>query len=390
MTNDEIGQAQALIHAGKLAPARTILESALARDAGNWDALFHLGVLDYLEGRFPQAAQIFRKASRVKDEVSCLLYLARCLRMGGQLQQACAAYGHLLSRFAHDRNLRREAETVLMEARSAEFLQDRLGQGEALHMTLGGSPIPPTVTVGFETKVWEEDWSLLLTGGRLERMIELCDFPFADRAVVINNVDDSAAVRRAADILVARGVLTRWADVTDHAEAALSCMHLSASALEQGYTYSVAELVGLFTARTDYLVHFSGDSILQSAVDWITPSIRALRADPVFAVANPVWGPSAFGGAIGFADAAGEAIAETPDFFIGYGFSDQCYLVDVGRFRGDIYRHDHYTGNRYPSYGGPLFEKRVDAWMRTTGRLRLTCKHASYLHQNIRGNRLAG
>lgn len=390
MTEDEIGQVQSLFNAGKLASARAILADALARNADDWDVLFQLGVLGYLEGRFLPAAQILQRASSMKDDIACQLYLAKSLRMGGQLQQSCAAYGALLSRFAHDRNLRHEAEAVLMDARSAEFLQDRLGQGEALHMALGGSPIPPTVTVGFETKVWEEDWSLLLTGGRLERMIELCDFPFADRAVVINNVADPAAVRRAADILVARGVLTRWADVADHAEAALSCMHLSASALEQGYTYSVAELVGLFTARTDYLVHFSGDSILQSAVDWITPSIRALRADPVFAVANPVWGPSAFGGAIGFADAAGEAIAETPDFFIGYGFSDQCYLVDVGRFRGDIYRHDHYTGNRYPSYGGPLFEKRVDAWMRTTGRLRLTCKHASYLHQNIRGNRLAG
>nr|WP_222533421.1 tetratricopeptide repeat protein [Azospirillum sp. 412522] len=388
MTKDEIGRVQALIHAGKLAPARAFLYSALTCDADDWDALFNLGVLDYLEGRFSQAAEAFQRASRLKDDVACLLYLAKCLRMGGQLQQACAAYGHLLNRFAHDRNLRREAETVLMETRSAETLQDRFGQGEALHAALGGSPIPQSVTVGFETKVWEEDWSLLLTEGRLERMIELCDFPFADRAVIINNVADSTAVRLAADALVARGVLTRWADVAAHAEAALSHMRLSAATLEQGYVYSIAELVGLLTARTDYLVHFSGDSILQSAADWITPSIRALRADPAFAVANPIWGPSAFGGPTGFADAAGEAIAETPDFFIGYGFSDQCYLVDVGRFRGDIYRYDHYTGDRYPTYGGPLFEKRVDAWMRTTGRLRLTCKRASYLHQNIRGNRL--
>lgn len=390
MTNDEIGQAKALIHAGKPASARAILDSALACDADDWDALFHLGVLNYLEGCFSQAEQALQRASRLKDDVTCLLYLAKCLRMGGQLQQACAAYGHLLSRFAHDRNLRREAETVLMETRSAEALWDRLGQGEALHMALEGSPIPQAVTVGFETKVWEEDWRLLLTGGRLERMIDLCDFPFADRAVIINNVANSGAVCHAADALVARGVLTRWVAVADQAEAALSYMRLSATDLAQGYVYSIAELVGLFTACTDYLVHFSGDSILQSAVDWITPSIRALRADPAFAVANPIWGPSAFGGPIGFTDASSEAIAETPDFFIGYGFSDQCYLVDVERFRGDIYRQEHYAGDRYPSYGGPLFEKRVDAWMRTTGRLRLTCKRAAYLHQNIRENRLVG
>ena len=43
---------------------------------------------------------------------------------------------------------------------------------------------------------------------------------------------------------------------------------------------------------------------------------------------------------------------------------------------------------RYPRYGGDLFEKRVDSWMRNHAFHRLTWRHGSYEHRNFPRNGL--
>jgi hypothetical protein len=80
-------------------------------------------------------------------------------------------------------------------------------------------------------------------------------------------------------------------------------------------------------------------------------------------------------------EARDESSEETGDFHIGFGFSDQCWLVRTEDFRAPIYNHSYPVSARYPDYGGELFEKRVDSWMRTTGALRGTYKEGSYVHQ---------
>ena len=47
-----------------------------------------------------------------------------------------------------------------------------------------------------------------------------------------------------------------------------------------------------------------------------------------------------------------------------------------------IFNEQHPDSERYPVYGGELFEKRVDAYMRNHKLLRITSKHASYVHKN--------
>jgi hypothetical protein len=66
---------------------------------------------------------------------------------------------------------------------------------------------------------------------------------------------------------------------------------------------------------------------------------------------------------------------------VGFGFSDQCFLVRTADFRAPIYNELNDLSARYPGYGGELFEKRVDAWMRNHGFLRATFKHGTYLHE---------
>ena len=69
--------------------------------------------------------------------------------------------------------------------------------------------------------------------------------------------------------------------------------------------------------------------------------------------------------------------------FYGNGFSDQMYLIRTADFRAPIYECSHPDAERYPAYGGELFEKRVYAWMRHHNYTRASYKHGSYLHQNF-------
>jgi len=238
----------------------------------------------------------------------------------------------------------------------------------------------PPATVIFETKCWEQDWEVLLKTDRLQQMIARNKFPFASRVLIINNVDDVAEVSRHAQAAVDRGVLTAFHVAADHAEEALRFFQIDRDSFGPGYLYSIAELVGVYLCRAEFLLHFSSDSILRSEVDWVTPTIELFR-DPqgaVIGAANPMW----------HADwPRKEATAENENYFAGHGFSDQCYLVRTSDFRAPIYNERHPHSERFPKYGGQLFEKRVDSWMLNHRRFRLTYKHAFYDHENIRRDR---
>jgi DNA-binding Lrp family transcriptional regulator len=232
----------------------------------------------------------------------------------------------------------------------------------------------PTVT--FETKCWERDWKILLTSGRLERMIEACDYGFPERILYINNVRDRAAVCRRADRLVARGVITRYRCVEDYAEAALSGFHVDRTSFGTGYYYSIQELVGIYLCETDYLLHFSGDSMVTGGASWIDAAIERMESDATVKVANPSWDDT-------FVQAKAQSRAEDAEFYRGFGFSDQCYLIRAADFKKPMYNERHIDSERYPRYGGELFEKRVDAFMRNHNFMRITSKKASYRHHNF-------
>jgi hypothetical protein len=230
----------------------------------------------------------------------------------------------------------------------------------------------PSVT--FETKCWEQDWEFLLKTGRLEQMIARNCHAFAQRVLVINNVSDLPAVTGHAQRAIDRGLLTRFHVAADHEADALRFFELTRDALGEGYIYSVAELVGLYLCQTDFLLHFSSDSILRAPVDWLTPTIHVFRMTPRVRVANPMWHDTF---------PREESIAEL-DFYFGSAFSDQCYLVRTSDLRAPIYNETFDLRRNYPAYAGNLFEKRVDKWMMAHGYLRLTYKHARYDHENIR------
>lgn len=227
--------------------------------------------------------------------------------------------------------------------------------------------------VTFETKCYEKDWKALLKTDRLQRAVNMNKYPFSEVILYINNVNDVAEVSFYAQRLVDSGVLTKFEVVDHYADEALHYFQIDKDSFSGGYYYSIAELVSIYRCETPYLLHFSGDSILESTFSWIDEAISRMEQNPNIKVANPVWNRR-------YDEAMLEAGSEDELFYIGYGFSDQCYLVNVHDFKHANYNQTHPASRRYPVYGGELFEKRVDSWMRHNGFKRLTFKYGSYVH----------
>ncbi len=235
--------------------------------------------------------------------------------------------------------------------------------------------------VTFETKCYENDWEFILKGSYLRQMIARCNYPFSHRVVMINNVRNKSKVCRYADKKIREGVIDAYYIVDDYAKTALEFFEIRPGSFHGGYYYSIAELVSIYLCNTEYLIHFSGDSFPDdNQSTWISDAINIFSERSDIVVANANWDKE-------FILAAEESFDSINDFFLGFGFSDQCYLIRTKDFRKPIYNEHHEVSVRYPEYGGELFEKRVDSYMRNHNLYRLTSKKSSYTHRNFPNNK---
>jgi hypothetical protein len=237
------------------------------------------------------------------------------------------------------------------------------------------------MTITFETKVWENDWELMLKSSRLEKMIERCNHAFNQKILYINNVQDYSKVALVADRLIRSGVIDQYVKVSDYAEEAMDFFSLSREKLGIGYYYSIAELVSIYLTKTEYLLHFSSDSIVsdEASSRWLSDGIETLKKNNNVKVFNLTWNRE-------YSAAKSESECDDALNVYGFGFSDQMYLIRSTDFKKSIYEYYDPASERYPEYGGELFEKRVDSWMRQNNFLRATYKKGSYLHKNFPKN----
>jgi hypothetical protein len=228
----------------------------------------------------------------------------------------------------------------------------------------------------FETKVWEKDWEYILKDGYLETMISNCNYKFEKKHLIVNNVNNRSVVEKHCKEKIQTGVIDAYFFVEDFANEVLTHFDISLDSFKGGYYYSIAELVGIFKCKTKFLLHFSSDSYIEDKSNWISSAIEIMNEDKNIFVANPTWNKR-------YDEAENEKVGEIKDFYIGYGFSDQCYLIRTDDFNNEIYNEKNIESNRYPQYGGELFEKRVDAFMRNNQKFRITHKHSSYISKNF-------
>lgn len=239
------------------------------------------------------------------------------------------------------------------------------------------------MSITLETKVWENDWELVLKTSRLRDLVSRCNYSFDQRILYINNVKNPIIVEAHAQRLINEGVIDQFVHVHEHAQEALDFFQLSKENLGKGYYYSIAELVSIYLTKTKYLLHFSSDAIPEKNISspWLQEAIELLSAKNNVKVFNLTWDHR-------FKEAKNESISEDAEFFYGYGFSDQMYLIRTEDFRAPIYEEINQASNRYPKYGGELFEKRVDSWMRNHSHIRASSKKYSYIHKNFPKNYL--
>ena len=237
------------------------------------------------------------------------------------------------------------------------------------------------MSVTFETKVWENDWQLIMRTSRLKDTIIRCFYNFNKRVLYINNVNNLSLVKQTAYQLIDEGIIDKFVNVDDFSDTALDYFNLNRNKLGKGYYYSIAELVSIYLTETNYLLHFSGDTTLLPKIsnNWLGKGINILDHKSEVMVFNLTWNNN-------YDLAKNESEYEDNDFFYGYGFSDQMYLIRTADFKQCIYEYYDTASERYPKYGGELFEKRVDSWMRQHNYLRATYKHGSYIHKNFTKN----
>jgi hypothetical protein len=239
--------------------------------------------------------------------------------------------------------------------------------------------------ITFETKCYENDWEYILKTKYLNRMINNCNIHFSLKHVIINNIKQRDTVEYYVQKKIREKVIDAYYFVDDYIKKALIFFDINRETFGKGYYYSSAELVGLYVTKTKYLLHFASDVFMPYKYknNWITEACKIFEKEPNIVVANPTWN-------FHFNEAKEETDGNTIDnFYIGYGgFSDQCYLVRTDNFREKIYNFRHPASERYPKYGGELFEKRVDSYMRVSGKQRIISKKESYIHNNFPNKKL--
>ncbi len=232
----------------------------------------------------------------------------------------------------------------------------------------------PSVT--FATSCWERDWRLILLDPDYlqRRQIENHLFPFAEKILIINNVDNLEEVKRAAQAKVDEKILTRYV-VAD--ESILTFFDLKRTDFERDWQYynALAPLTAIYEGQCEYLLYLTGDVRLDVPLDWIRPSLKWMEKDFQIKVANPIWNSQC-------KEAKKESYRTTWNFFQAKeGFSDQLFLVRRVDFRQPIYKEIRPDSHHYPR--GDVFEKRVFSYMKNRNWERIIYRRGSYTHQNV-------
>lgn len=221
--------------------------------------------------------------------------------------------------------------------------------------------------------------------GALAELAAQHSYPFARRTLLVNNVDSLPKWTGALDRLVADEIVDRWMPVADAVPGALAATGLRLRDIRPREHWSDFALVAVSLPGPDLLCYCDPEIELTVPGDWITPSIALMDSGQGVAVANPRWTAG---------DAAEQRVDErVGDFLLGYGFTDQIFLLRRSEFRRPIYRRWVPVGVRSPaslrypaSFDCQVFEARADAYMRVSRRRRAMHRSITYTHTGSYGS----
>jgi hypothetical protein len=229
--------------------------------------------------------------------------------------------------------------------------------------------------VDFVINVYERTYRSVLSPGYIRQLTSDNLFRFRRVIVIINNVTDSSVAASRAKTLLDIGEIDSYVFVSDHIDNALRMAGLEKRDLGSIAYYSDWAFVTLFFPQiAPWICHWDAEVRLKKPIDWISPAIDLMNRSDKIAVANPFWSKG---------NLDQETLYVENGFSVGYGFSDQVFLLRRSEFAQPIYRYFAPASLRYPlAHISAIFEQRVDAYMRTKRRLRATHQTAQYIHSN--------
>lgn len=230
--------------------------------------------------------------------------------------------------------------------------------------------------VDLVVNVWERTYRRALKPGFFPD-IEEQNQRALNKILLINNVADTDEVERLADNLIAKGEIQAYHLVAEHLPRALELTGLTLYDLGRIPHYSTPVLVAVTLPGNDWLLYWDAEIQLKTPNNWINPAIDLMKQDNRVLFSNPNWARY---------DLDKEILEVCNKFVLGYGFSDQCFLVRRSDLAKPIYNVWCPASLRYPlSCIAPVFEQRIDAFARLHMRLRATYIDAIYEHPDNEG-----
>lgn len=225
--------------------------------------------------------------------------------------------------------------------------------------------------ITFETGCYEKDYRYILTDDHIRNITNGWHYPFSKVVIIINNVKDIDDAKRRADKLKS---IDEYYVVSECEDKALEFFNVKKSDFVDGWKYSAVPLVGVYVCDTKWLLFCTNDvSPIANDSTWMSMAMRIMDEKHRIFVANPIWDWK-------HDEAINEAEVQTADWYVGYGFSDQCFLIKASEKEKIDLSLQHHTGIKYPKYASEHFEKKINAYMRNNGLLRITYKHTAYHH----------
>ena len=220
---------------------------------------------------------------------------------------------------------------------------------------------------------WERTYRRVLDPGFVAGIAEMSADPFDERVVVVNNVDDERDAVDRANALVQSGEISRYRLVSQDLDRALAITGLTRRSLDPIPHYTDHLLVAAVGDGPEYLCHWDADVRLLEPADWVTPSLAYLEEHPEALSAMPAWSHAE--------SLDAERVATVGPFDLGYGFSDHVFLVRRSRIARPVYRYVAPASWWFPtSHLAPIFEQRIDAYMRRHRLHRAVYRAATYFH----------
>lgn len=246
-------------------------------------------------------------------------------------------------------------------------------------MSEGANP-----AVDLVLNTFERTYRRVLEPQAIEAIRSSNGYPFARCVVLINNVEEIADATRRAERLLAEEVIDEFHLVSNHLELALTKTGLRRSDLEPLLHYSDGPIVAATLPGSPWFLYWDPEARLSKPVDWISGALALMSRDERVMVANPSWElPDAEGKRPGLER---EGIETRDGFAIGPGFSDQIFLASRATLAAPIYDQRCIARITYPgAHKAHVFEARVGAHMRHSGRLRATSLATTYVTQTVDG-----